>query len=221
MSISSSFVIPHSFLQQQAIAETTKSSDNANVTPVNKKLVSHNEDFAIYKNSAFGIIMQYPLNWEKMEGDDDQDSSDKQVVKFISPMKDHSDKYPPSLTVSIHSMHHDNIKDFFGLFDKPTSQAISLRGFMLSHLTSLSTKLLDFKIIKPESYETTLAGNNVAQKIVYTFRKGQEDTTAKVMEVMMIKDDRGYIIRYSADSAKYLYYLPTIQKVTDSFELTK
>lgn len=165
--------------------------------------------------------MQYPLNWEKMEGDDDQDSSDKQVVKFISPMKDHSGKYPPSITVFIHSMHHDNIKDFFGLFDKPTSQAISLRGFMLSHLTSLSTKLLDFKIIKRESSETTLAGNNVAQKIVYTFREGQEDTTAKVMEVMMIKDDRGYIIRYSADSAKYLYYLPTIQKVTDSFELTK
>ena len=45
--------------------------------------------------------------------------------------------------------------------------------------------------------------------------------TAKVMEVLMIKDDRGYIISYHADSSNYLYYLPTIQKMIDSFELTK
>ena len=221
LSISLSHIVPYNILQQQALAQTKKRTDNTDATPGDKTGENNSENFATYKNPAFGINIQYPFNWEKIEEDEDQDSSERQVVKFIPQMKDHFTKYP-SFIISIHTMHHNNIKDFFRLFDKPTSDAISLRGFVLSHLTSLSTKLLDFRFIKPESYETTLAGNNVAQKIVYTYREGQEDAaTAKVMEVLMIKDDRGYIISYHADSSNYLYYLPTIQKMIDSFELTK
>ena len=222
ISISLNHNIPYTILQQKALAQTKKRTDNIDVTSLDKTSENNPENFATYKNSAFGITIQYPFKWVKMEEDEDQDSSEKQVVKFIPTMKDPLTKYS-SFIISIHNMHRNNIKDFFKLFDKPTSDAISLRGFVLSHLTSLSTKLLDFKFIKPESYETTLAGNNLAQKIVYTYKEGTEDDaiTAKVMDVLMVKDDKGYIISYRADSSNYLYYIPTIQKMINSFELTK
>jgi hypothetical protein len=87
----------------------------------------------------------------------------------------------------------------------------------------LSTKLLDFKFIKPESHQITLAENNLAQKIVYTYKEGTGDDVipAKAMDVLMVNDDKGYIISYHADSSKYLYYLPTVQNMINSFELTK
>lgn len=217
----SSHIIQYSILQQQALAQTKKRADNTDTSPGDRTGENNSENFATYKNSAFGIIIQYPFNWEKMEEDEDQDSSERQVVKFIPPMKDHFAKYP-SFIISLHNMHHNNIKDFFRLFDKPTSDSISLHGFVLSRLTTLSTKLSDFKFIKPESHEITLAGKSFAQKIVYTYREGQEDATmGKAMEVLMIKDDRAYIISYHADTSNYLHYLPTVQKMIDSFELTK
>ena len=219
LSISLSHIIPYN-LEQQAIAQIKKRTDDTDATQVDRRVHDGIESFATYKNSAFGIIIQYPFNWEKIEGDGDQDSSDKQIVKFIPQLKDHLNKYP-SFTISVHNIHRNNIKDFFGLFDKPTSDTISLHGFVLSHLTPLSTNLLDFKFIKPESHETTIVGKNVAQKIVYTYKEGQEGAIAKVMEVLMIKDDRGYIFSYNADLPKYLYYLPTVQKMIDSFELIK
>ena len=222
ISISLSHNIPYNILQK-ALAQTKKRIDNIDATSLDKTGENNNPaNFATYKNSAFGITIQYPFNWEKMEEDEDQDSSEKQVVKFVPTVKDPLTKYS-SFIISIHNMHRNNIKDFFKLFDKPTSDAISLRGFVLSHLTSLSTKLLDFKFIKPESYQTTLAENNLAQKIVYTYKEGTGDDaiTAKAMEVLMVNDDKGYIISYHADSSNYLYYLPTVQKMINSFELTK
>ena len=223
LSISLSYSIPYTILQQKVLAETNNRDNNADATSVDKTGENnYAANFATYRNSAFGIAIQYPFNWEKMEEDEDHDSSERQVVKFIPPIKEHLTNYP-NFIISIHNMHRNNIKDFFRLFDKPTSDVISLHGFVLSHLTSLSTKLSNFKINKPESYETTLAGNNVAQKIVYTYKEGQEDSTvvAKAMEVLMIKDDKGYIISYRADSSNYMHYLPTIQKMINSFELTK
>jgi uncharacterized protein YcfL len=218
----SSHTIPFTILQQKALAQTKKRTDNIDATSLDKTSENNPANFATYKNSAFGITIQYPFNWEKMEEDEDQDSSEKQVVKFIPTVKDPLTKYS-SFIISIHNMHRNNIKDFFKLFDKPTSDAISLRGFVLSHLTSLSTKLLDFKFIKPESHQITLAENNLAQKIVYTYKEGTGDDVipAKAMDVLMVNDDKGYIISYHADSSKYLYYLPTVQNMINSFELTK
>jgi hypothetical protein len=41
------------------------------------------------------------------------------------------------------------------------------------------------------------------------------------MMVLTIKGDRAYIISYTAEPEKYSYYLPTVQKITDSFEILK
>jgi hypothetical protein len=38
---------------------------------------------------------------------------------------------------------------------------------------------------------------------------------------MTIRDDKGYIIRYSAAPANYSRYLPIVQKMMDSFNIIK
>jgi hypothetical protein len=228
-------ILLHVLLQQQAMA---CSMNTATTDPVDVKTPISNNDLLSYQNRALGVLMQYPSNWEKIEDGKeverydknapDQASSDEQVVEFVSPLETPTlDKYREVLSISVHKLHTGNIGEFFGLFDKPTSQKILLHGFVLSHLTSLIAKLPSFDLIKSESGndEVTLADGSLGHKIVYTYKgQGQissnSNTHLKVMEVLTVSHHRGYIIRYSSEPFKYYSYLPTIQRMISSFRAT-
>jgi hypothetical protein len=229
-------ILLHVLLQQQAMAYSMNIINTATTDPVDVKTPISNNDLLSYQNRALGLLMQYPSNWEKIEDGKeverydknapDQASSDEQVVEFVSPLETPTlDKYREVLSISVHKLHTGNIGEFFGLFDKPTSQKILLHGFVLSHLTSLIAKLPFFDLIKSESGndEVTLADGSLGHKIVYTYKgKGQISNNAylKVMEVLTVSRDRGYIIRYSSEPLKYYSYLPTIQRMISSFRVT-
>jgi len=42
---------------------------------------------------------------------------------------------------------------------------------------------------------------------------------AMAMDIGMTNNDKVYVLSYLADPAKFLFYLPTIQKMIDSFEI--
>jgi hypothetical protein len=232
-------ILLHVLLQQQATAYSMNITNTANTDPVDAKTLISNSDFLSYQNRALGVMMQYPSNWEKIEEDGkeverhdknapDQVSFDEPVVEFVSPLEtSSSDKYQEALSISVHKLHTGNMGEFFGLFDKPTSQKILLHGFVLSHITLLIAKLPSFDLIKSESGndEITLADGSLGHKIVYTYKgQGQSssnsNTHLKVMEVLTVSRDRGYIIRYSSEPFKYHSYLPAIQRMINSFRVT-
>jgi hypothetical protein len=236
--------------QQQAIAAnnmnviaTNGSTGTINLKPSIDSKINNNNNFVSYQNRAFGIVMQYLSPWQKIdeesqgEGEDrrigdsrslpDQVSSDEPIVEFVSPLADSSDIYQEMLSISVHKLHTRNIAEFFRFFDKPTSQKILLHSFVLSHITSLIAKLPSFNLIKSESGgdEITLADGNIGHKIVYTYMGQQQissktKTQLKVMEVLLVKNDIGYILRYSSEPDKYYSYLPTIQRMIKSFRIT-
>ena len=236
--------------QQQAIAANSMNvitasatTSTINLKPSIKSNINNN-NFVSYQNGAFGIVIQYLSTWQKIdeesqgEGENrhivggsrsllDQASSDDPVVEFVSPLADSSDMYQEKLSISVHKLHTRNIVEFFRFFDKPTSQKILLRSFVLSHITSLIAKLPSFNLIKSESRgdETILSDGSIGHKIVYTYM-GQRQISSnsnirlKVMEVLIVKNDIGYIIRYSSEPDKYYSYLPTIQKMISSLRIT-
>jgi serine/threonine-protein kinase len=77
--------------------------------------------------------------------------------------------------------------------------------------------LPSFELI--ESTSATLS-DNPAHKVVYTYSDAEIGIT-KTMEILTIKDDKLYFISYTADATKYSSYLPTIQKMIDSFKINK
>jgi hypothetical protein len=236
--------------QQQAIAAnnmnviiTSGTTGTINLKPSIESNVNNNNNFVSYQNRAFGIVIQYLSTWQKIneesqvERDErhmggsrslpDQASSDEAVVEFVSPLADSSDIYQETLSISVHKLHTRNIGEFFRFFDKPTSQKILLHSFVLSHITSLIAKLPSFNLIKSESGgdEITLADGSIGHKIVYTYTRQRQISSntniqLKVMEVLIVKNDIGYIIRYSSEPDKYYSYLPTIQKMINSFRIT-
>ena len=108
-------------------------------------------------------------------------------------------------------------------FDSRRSQEISFEAFVLSHLTNLLTKLPDFQLIKSESGGTTLRDNTPAHKLVYTYSRGgkKSNNIIKDMEILAVKDDEGYIVRYFAQEPIFFDYLPYIQETVKTFSITK
>jgi len=165
--------------------------------------IAHADNMLTYENSTYGIRMQYPSNWQKEEnlhGGSDNNSMLVDVVKFISPTKNASDTSSESFDLKI-----DNISDI-----KP----ITLAKYANNSIEDLRK---DFDVIKLD--RNASLSNNPAYKLVYT--GVEEGVNLQAMLILTIKDDKAYIISYNAEPTKFSYYLPTLQKMIDSFQITK
>jgi len=167
--------------------------------PEQSKNSSNFNNFLTYENPIFGIKILYPANWDKQENTSSSNDNSTLIdlVAFSPPFKNNSD-IVGKLIVQV-----DNISDI-----KP----ITLATYANDTVSDLRQ---DFRVSESNA---TLAGNP-AYKIVYTGLEASIDL--KAMMVMTIKGDRAYIISYTAEPEKYSYYLPTVQKVIDSFEILK
>ena len=183
--------------------------------------------FLKYENSTYGIKMKYTSNWQKIETkshDKENHDNNKHIAEFrLSSSASNPSIDRATLRISTHKLPSQNIiVNLFTFFDKTASQKISLEGFVLSHVTTLLTKLPDFHLIRSDSGGITLPNNTPAHKLVYEYREqGQKNILNKGMEILMVKGDTGYIIRYIAKEPKYLDYLPIVQQMVNSVEITR
>jgi len=152
-----------------------------------------------YENSTYGIKIQYPSSWDYEQNGTKQDT-ETDIVTFYPP----ASKSNASLDVTI-----DDISD---------EKGISLTQYANGSLSDLKQSLKNFKLV-----ESTIAGNVLsglpAYKSVYTFVEG--NTIFKDMETGAIKGDKAYILTYDAGINEYDKYLPLVQQLINSFQITK
>src|SRR5438105_3921796 len=156
----------------------------------------NSSNFSTYENPIFGIKILYPSNWDKQENSSSSNNSTLYDIVTFSPPLKNSSNIIGKLAVKV-----DNISDI-----KPTTLA-NYTDAIISDLKQ------DFRVTESN---TTLAGNP-AYKILYTGL--EESVDLQAMLVMAIKGDRAYIISYTAEPENFSYYLPTVQKMIDSFEI--
>ncbi|MGB7955239.1 MAG: PsbP-related protein [Candidatus Nitrosopolaris sp.] len=155
-------------------------------------------NFLPYVNSTFGIKLQYPSSWDKEENGTRQDT-ETDVVTFSPPAMNSN----ASLDVTINDISDE--KD------------IALAKYASDGISDLKQSLKSFKLVG-------LTTNNVlsglpAYKSIYTY--ADQNTIFKDMEIGAIKDNKVYILTYEAGINEYNNYLPIIQKMIDSFGITK
>lgn len=155
-------------------------------------------NFLPYVNSTYGIKVQYPSSWDKEENGTRQDTQ-TDVVTFY-PQATNSNA---SLDISI-----DGISD---------EKGIALAQYASGGISDLKQSLKNFKLVG-------LSTNNVlsglpAYKSIYTY--ADQNTILKDMEIGAIKGDKAYILTYEAGMNEYEKYLPIIQELINSFQITK
>jgi hypothetical protein len=159
--------------------------------------------FLTYQSHTYGFKIQYPSNWEKLEFTQGIEEEHRNiVVNFLSPAGGASNTFREYLIIEVRNL---------------TSQDTSLGQYIDTQI-NLRQALPNFSL--SESTPTSLTGGYPAHKIVYTYSNPIVGIT-KAMEILTIKHDKLYFLSYSGDATKYGIYLPIVQKMIDSFQITK
>jgi hypothetical protein len=158
-----------------------------------------------YQNNSYGITIQYPANWTKDERDfNPNDDKVTNIVAFYSPVENTSDTYPENLVIYM---------------ERLSNQSMTLKEYATSQISDYNKTLTDFNLIESNTNITLGGGNNPAYGLIYTYRANA--TNYKTMEIETIIGDRIYYIQYSAVGEKqYSNYLPTIQMMINSLQIT-
>jgi hypothetical protein len=203
--VSFSIVTALLYLPLQATAQQTKistspiSSSSSSTSRAN--ITNTIDTFLTYQNSTEGIKIRYPANWEKVKNA----SIPQFAVLFLSPQENSSDIFRERLVVQA--------------VDLP-SKNTTLDELVNELVGNLKTRLVNFEL--QDSKPFTIASNNSAQMLIYTYSNFLPDfRTLKSMDVATINGNKAYIITYNAEASKYSSYLPIVQKMIESFEITK
>jgi hypothetical protein len=158
-------------------------------------LINTNNNFLTYKDDIIGIKIDYPADWI-------HELHARGLVTFLASSEGNSNTYPAGLGIVV--------------------QQLKSKNMPLNEITKIQIKNLtqshpDFKLI--ESSELRLSGN-IANKIVFTATDDMNQKR-KAMQIWTLKGDKAYLITYKAEPGQYSKYLPTIQKMIDSFQFIR
>jgi eukaryotic-like serine/threonine-protein kinase len=192
------FVVLSIFLQlslQMALAEG----------PMQQKagVNNSNNNFLTYENPTHGVRIRYPPDWQKIE----HLSGNSFWIDFTSPSKSEANAFPATVSVSVKGLNE--------------STSTTIRDYLNGVINKAKQSLPDFQIIEPNR-DTNITGTS-ASKIVYSFLSQDPVVQAhfQSMNIWTIKDKKVYGISYTEIKSLYPTYLPTVQKMIDSFEVIK
>jgi 4-amino-4-deoxy-L-arabinose transferase-like glycosyltransferase len=161
-------------------------------------------NFKTFENSMYEIRIQYPPNWEIDTHQGSEGENIVYAIDFNSPYENDSDRLSDSFTINIEKISAKNME-----LDKYAKSVINYYRESFNLIES--------------NINSTLAGYP-AYGLTYTLvyhRFGENDINIKAREIGTIVGNRVYYITYFAEATKYDNYLPIIQKMIDSFKITK
>lgn len=155
------------------------------------------KNFAIYTNENYDFSIKYPKNWSSKEL---EDPITGEVVVFSSPRESSSDFFLENVSISVEYL-------------------ISPKTTLDEYTTLVFDKIKQNKNNQIEVYEEKQAkiDGHPARKVVYS--RQESGLLLRQMETFTIRDDRVYIIIYTAERAKFSKFLGDAQKIVKSWEI--
>lgn len=143
--------------------------------------------------SEDGVKIKYPEAWTRQ---DVKNPVTQELVIFLSPKQSDSDKFQEKLTISLEDL-SSTLDESRNLFIQEIKNSVS------------EAKIVD-------SSETTLA-NKRANQLIFTGKDGEN--SLKNLQVWTLKGEQAYVITYTATIDDYERFLPTAEKMIQSFEI--
>lgn len=162
-------------------------------TPEIRKLFGFDTNLLSYDNTAQGIKIKYPDNWDKQE---ELNVITKEVVQFISPKESEAD-FQEHLIVEVEKTDNQTLDEY-------------------TKLSKQEILKLDKNAKIIQEGASTLAGKN-GYRVVYTTKKGNQEL--KKLEVWTLKNDKAYFVTYVSEAGKYELFLPAVEKMIKSLEV--
>jgi hypothetical protein len=152
--------------------------------------IAAESEFLTYDDLITGFSMKYPQNWDRAQHID-------KSVTFHAPKESNSDISPADL----------------GIMVIQVTPNITLASITQTQLDTLKKLYPDFQI--QESVESTFLGHP-AHMIIFTATDNTE-TMRKAMQIWFKEDSKAYLVTYKSDSERFSKYLPTIDRMLNTF----
>ena len=161
------------------------------------------EDFSVYKNSTFGIKINYPKNWTIESQKEEYPLTN--VAIFYSPEnKDY-------VEVNIYTYDYSNTQ---------INTLAELLNDAIASFTLPPNDFPEFKLLRTRITSTDKLADMPAYVLEGDY-KDPEFGKQMVLEEGMIKDNINYYIRYFASPSQYQNYLDDVETMIQSFEIQK
>jgi hypothetical protein len=193
--VASLVVIPGA--QQQSFSQSSEQDTDS---------ATQSTDFLTYDNATYGITIQYPSNW-LVDNTDFPGDPLTQIVGFFSPLESRIDTYEERLWIAQEQ--------------QSFSEDFDLEQYAEQIVSNYNSTLIDFSLDEIDTETATLGNNDSpAYRIVYTERLEPEDIDLKTLEIGTVIGDKVYVVMYHAETARYDQYLPIIEEMINSIELS-
>lgn len=147
-------------------------------------------EFLTYDDIITGFSIKYPPDWERAQ------HLDKSVT-FLAPRESNSDTNPAGLGIMVIEVESNK----------------TLASITQNQLNKLKNLYPDIQIL--ESMETIFLGHP-SHMIIFTATDNTQ-TMRKAMQIWFKEDNKAFLMTYKSDNQRYSKYLPTIDKMLNSF----
>ena len=173
-----------------------ESIDNDTTTTESSVQSLVDDNLLVYESPVYGIRTQYPDGWEIIIQSTPNSSLS---LRFNSPPENDTDIYRENVILEIITV----------------SNNTALSNFTSAALASYLESSPDFELIELSSANLT---NNAIPAYKLVGSRTQEGLD--FMQIFAIKEDKVYTITYTSDKTRYSTYLPIIEEMINSFEVT-
>ncbi|HJU84998.1 MAG TPA: PsbP-related protein [Nitrososphaeraceae archaeon] len=197
-------LISNSITNQQAIAQQQSPEEiqneilrgNLGIQRTDSVQSLLEDNLLAYESPDYGIRTQYPDGWEIVI----QNTSNSLLsLRFDSPQENDTDIYRENVVFEINAI----------------SNNAALSNFTGAALASYLESFSDIELVELSS--TNLTDTAIpAYKLVGS--RAQEGLD--FMQIFAINEDKVYSILYSSEKTKYSTYLPIVEEMINSFEVT-
>jgi eukaryotic-like serine/threonine-protein kinase len=150
---------------------------------------------SLYENYSLGFRVDYPQDWSKQNRDDFLATG----AVFFSPLENDADRFKEQISVLVENLPQDI----------PLSEYTKVS---LSEIKQLSDPNIG-------EAQVVAMGANEGRQIIY---QGEENgISVQRMQTWSVKGNRAYVITYTALPESFNDYLPTVEKMIQSFETIK
>lgn len=147
-------------------------------------------EFLTYDDLITGFSIKYPPDWERAQHID-------KSVTFLAPRESNSDTNPAGLGIMVIEVESNN----------------TLASITQNQLNKLKNLYPDIQIL--ESMETIFLGHP-SHMIIFTATDNTQ-SMRKAMQIWFKEDNKAFLMTYKSDNQRYSKYLPTIDKMLNSF----
>ena len=147
-------------------------------------------EFLTYDDIITGFSIKYPPDWERAQ------HLDKSVT-FLAPRESNSDTNPAGLEIMVIEVESNK----------------TLASITQNQLNTLKNLYPDIQIL--ESMETIFLGHP-SHMIIFTATDNTQ-SMRKAMQIWFKEDNKAFLMTYKSDNQRYSKYLPTIDKMLNSF----